>query len=172
MREDKQEYSCEIVNISPGGMAVLAPIEGNAGERIVVYLEQLGRIEGELTRTFPGGFALRIKATPYKREKIANQLTWLLNKDNLNLAEDRQYERITPRNPVTKMALPDGSVRNCRVLDVSLGGAAVSVHPKPELGDIVTLGLTRGRVVRHNGHGIGIEFLEIQDPATIERLFG
>ncbi len=58
MRQNKQEYSCQIINVSAGGIAILAPISGEMGERIVIYLDTLGRIEGEIVRINPDGFAL------------------------------------------------------------------------------------------------------------------
>ena len=172
MRESQEEYPCQVINMSPGDVAILTPVVGEAGERIVVYIDHIGRIEGEIVRQFDGGFALRIQATSYKREKIANQLTWLINRDRLNLAEDRRYERVVPKNPFTKITLPDGNQQNCRVLDVSLSGASVAINPKPAVGADVLLGLMRGRVVRHHEHGIGIQFLDVQDHAAIRRHFG
>ena len=50
MRENKQEYPCQIVNMSAGGTAVRASIAGDMGERIVIYLDILGRIEGDIVR--------------------------------------------------------------------------------------------------------------------------
>ncbi len=172
MRENKQEFPCQIVNMSPGGIAVRAPIIGELGERVVIYLDTMGRIEGKLVRAYEDGFALHLNASSYKREKIANQLTWLVNKNHLNLMEDRQHGRIVPKKTRAKISMIDGSTLDCQIQDVSLGGGAVAVEPKPDVGQLVTLGLTRGRVVRHTEQGISIKFLEIQDPASLERQFG
>lgn len=172
MRQNKEEYPCQIVNVSAGGVALRAPISGEIGERIVIYIDTLGRIEGEIVRSYPEGFALNLNASAYKREKIANQLTWLVNKDQLSRIEDRRHDRIIPKKTLTKLTLADGTSCECKILDVSLGGAAVMVEPKPDVGQLVTLGLTPGRVLRHTEHGISIEFLEIQDPASLERQFG
>lgn len=171
MRSDKQEFACQMLNISPGGIALAADTRGEVGERIVVYIDDLGRFEGELTRVFEGGFAITLCGTAYKREKIANQLTWLVNRDGLDLAEDRAHERIVPIKEHVKLVLADGTEHEARLLDVSLGGASVSVLPKPDVGELVVIGLIRGTVVRHHDQGIGIRFQEIQDPATIERHF-
>jgi hypothetical protein len=46
MRENKQEYPCQLINMSAGGMAMLAPVACDIDERIVAYLDNLGRIEG------------------------------------------------------------------------------------------------------------------------------
>ncbi len=172
MREDKEEYPCQIVNMSAGGMAILAPTAGALGEHLVVYVDQIGRVEGIVSRIFPEGFAVKIFATDYKREKIVNQLTWLVNRARLNMAEERTHERISPNRPNTQMTLLDGSVLPCQVLDISLSGASVAVDPRPPMGHPVVLGLTRGSIVRHHEQGVGIRFLDIQDPTTIKRQFG
>jgi hypothetical protein len=172
MRADKQEYACQVLNISAGGVALLAPAAGEFGEHIVIYLEGLGRFEGTVVRHFRRGFAVKLAGSAYKREKVVDRLTWLLNRDKLDIADDRAHERFTPAKRQIALTLADGSQRQARILDVSLGGASVHVLPKPAVGESVALGLIRGSVVRHHEHGIGIRFREIQDPTTIERQFG
>jgi hypothetical protein len=172
MREDKQEYPCQIINMSAGGMAMLAPVVCQDGERIVAYLDNLGRIEGVVVRNFEGGFAMRILASLHKRERIANLLTWLTNQKALGLGEERKHERVVPRINASKLILPNGDVHNCRVIDVSLSGASVACAVKPEIGTVVILGRMRGRVVRHHEQGVGLQFVELQDPDSLARTFG
>lgn len=172
MREDKQEYPCQVVNMSAGGMAMVAPVKCGDGERIVAYLDNLGRIEGVVVRSFEGGFAVRILASLYKRERIANLLTWLINQNALGLGEERKHDRIVPRINASKLILPNGDVHNCRVIDVSLSGASVACTIKPPLGTMVILGRMRGRVVRHHEQGMAIQFVELQDPDSLARTFG
>jgi len=107
MRKDKQEYPCEIVDMSAGGIAVKAQETGEIGERIIIYSENMGRIEGEVVRVFQNGFALKISASAYKREKTVNKLTWLINKDELNTLDNRQHNRFIPRKLATVLTMPD-----------------------------------------------------------------
>ena len=172
MREDKQEYPCQIINMSAGGMALLAPVPCQDGERIVAYLDNLGRIEGVVVRSFEGGFAVRILASLQKRERIANLLTWLTNQKSLGLGEERKHERVVPRINASKLILPDGAVHNCRVIDVSLSGASVACAVKPPMDTVVILGRMRGRVVRHHDQGVALQFVELQDPDSLARTFG
>jgi hypothetical protein len=151
---------------------MLSPVTCDEGERIVAYLDNLGRIEGVVTRSFEGGFAVRILASLYKRERIANLLTWLINQEALGLGEERKHERVVPRINASKLILPDGSVHNCRVIDVSLSGASVACTVKPPIGTQVVLGRMRGRVVRHHDQGIALQFVELQDPDSLARTFG
>jgi PilZ domain len=172
MREDKQEYPCQVINMSAGGMALLAPVTGQDGERVVAYLDNLGRIEGVVVRSFEGGFAMRIVASLHKRERIANLLTWLTNQQALGLGEERKHERVVPRINASKLILPDGAVHNCRVIDVSLSGASVACVIKPPIGTVVILGRMRSRVVRHHDQGAALQFVELQDPDSLARTFG
>src|ERR1700742_2728764 len=84
MLPDRREYPCQVINMSPGGVALLAPGIGNIGERVVVFFDHIGRIEGKITRLLDNGFAMTVGATPRKREKLAAQLTWLANREILN----------------------------------------------------------------------------------------
>ena len=50
MLADRQEYPCQSMDMSPGGLALVAPVLGQIGERVVCYLEQIGRVEGTIAR--------------------------------------------------------------------------------------------------------------------------
>ena len=99
MLSNRNEYPCQVVDMSPGDVRLLTPVAGDVGERVVAYVDHVGRIEGEITRILEGGFAMTLNATPRKRDKLASQLTWLANRHELNLPEDRRHERIIPKSP-------------------------------------------------------------------------
>ena len=170
MLTDRQEYPCQVVNMSPGGMAMIAPTIGKVGERVIAYVDHLGRLEGSIARTLVNGFAMTISATPRKRDKLAAQLTWLANRHILNLPEDRRHGRFVPRNAGSTLLLPNGSVIGCRIIDVSLSGAGIAVPSalRPDIGAMVTLGKVTGRVVRQLEEGFAIEFTRLQHPDLIE----
>ncbi|MGH6748320.1 MAG: PilZ domain-containing protein [Methyloceanibacter sp.] len=172
MRENREEYPCQVVEMSAGGMTLLAPVTCEEGERIVAYLDNLGRIEGVVVRPIEGGFAARILATDTKRERIVNLLTWLINQKRLNLHDGRKHERIVPRIGASKVILPSGDVHDCRVLDVSLSGASIACAVKPPKETAIVLARIRGRIVRHHDKGVAIKFVDLQDPDSIARSFG
>jgi c-di-GMP-binding flagellar brake protein YcgR len=168
MLADRREFPCQVMNMSPGGMAIIAPVNGRAGERVIVYVDHIGRVEGTVVREFENGFAMSISATPRKRDKLASQLTWLANRHILGLPEDRRHGRITPKNPITKLTLPDGKTMTCRLIDMSLSGAAVATEERPTIGSLVHLGKVQARVVRHLEQGFAAEFTRLQDPDILE----
>lgn len=161
MLSDRHEYPCQSLDMSPGGVAVIAPVIGEIGERVVCYFDHIGRLEGAIVRRLENGFALAVNVPISKREKIAEQLTWLANWQWLGMPEDRRHERIAPRNPRTTLILPGGEERPARLQDISQSGAAVITDLKLPLGSGVTLGKTAGRVVRTFGAGLAIEFSRI-----------
>ncbi len=168
MLADRREFPCQVVNMSPGGMALIAPISGAAGERIIAYVDHLGRLEGHVARTFQNGFAMTISATARKRDKLAAQLTWLANRHILGLPEDRRHGRIVPRNPIGRLIMPNGVNLACRIIDVSQSGAGIASDQRPQIGVLVTLGKVQGRVVRHLEDGFAIEFTRLQHPDFLE----
>lgn len=168
MLPDRREFPCQVINMSPGGLALLAPGIGNVGDRVVAYLDHIGRVEGRITRIIDNGFAMTVGATPRKRDKLAAQLTWLANRDILNLPEDRRHDRIVPRNPIAVLTLDNGTKMTCRIIDLSLSGAAISAEHKPPVGALVTLGRVQARVVRNLEDGFAIEFVHAQPVETLE----
>ena len=169
MLEDRREYPCQTQNVSPGSLAVLTPVVGRMGERVVAYVDHIGRIEGKIVRTFNGGFAMSINATSRKKDKLAAKLTWLANRHELNLPEDRRHDRVTPKTPTTVVTLPDGREYTARIVDVSLSGLALHVEVKPPIGSPMLAGKIRARVVRHFEEGIAVEFVAQQTVASLEQ---
>src|SRR3569832_421244 len=168
MLPDRREFPCQESNMSPGGLALLAPGIGNVGDRVVAYLDHIGRVEGKITRIIDNGFAMTIGATPRKRDKLAAQLAWLANRDILNLPGARRHDRIVPRNPIAVLTLEDGTKMTCRIIDLSLSGAAIGAETRPPMKSQVMLGRVAARVVRNLEDGFAIEFVHPQLADTLE----
>ena len=147
MLSDRREYPCQVVNMSPGGIAMAAPVIGAPGERVIAYVDHLGRLEGLIVRMIDNGFAMTVSATPRKR-----------------LPEARRHGRIVPRKQSGRLRLPNGIIVPCRIIDISESGCAVALpHDlRPEVNSPVTIGRVPGRVVRHIEDGLAIEFSRLQ----------
>ena len=158
MLSNRQEYPCQSADFSPGGVALVAPVIGAIGERVVCYFEHLGRIEGQIVRHTDTGFAITINATPRKRDKLASQLTWLANRHELGLPEDRRHERIVPIQKNVTLRLDEGFSVAGKLIDVSLSGAGIALDVRPAIGLGVVVGNTPARVVRHFTDGIAVQF--------------
>lgn len=167
MLADRSEYPCQVLEMSPGDAVVIAPAAGVEGEKVIVYLDHIGRVEGIILSKMDGGFLMDISASARKRDKMAAQLTWLANKDILNLPEDRRHERVVPDNRHSTVVLDDGRRYNCKIIDISLSGAAIELAVRPATGTPITLGRMRARVARHFDNGVGVEFVSSQEMLTV-----
>jgi len=167
MLANRSEFPCQVLEMSPGDAIVIAPVAGNPGEKVIAYLDHLGRVEGSILESIEGGFTMDVAASPRKRDKMAAQLTWLANKDVLNLPEDRRHERVVPDNRDSTVVLDDGRRYNCKIIDISLSGAAIELAVRPAMGTPVTLGRMRARVVRHFQDGVAVEFTSAQEMLTV-----
>ncbi|HVW93813.1 MAG TPA: PilZ domain-containing protein [Devosia sp.] len=163
MLADRREFPCQVLEMSPGDAIVIAPVPGVVGEKVIAYLDNIGRVEGQILDTIEGGFVMNIEASPRKRDKMAAQLTWLANKDVLGLPEDRRHERVVPDNRHSTVVLDDGRRYNCKIIDISLSGAAIELAVRPAMGTPVTLGRMRAKVVRHFQDGVAVEFVSAQE---------
>ena len=171
MRENKQEYPCRLCNISVGGASVYSPVNLDVGERVIAYFDHIGGLEGTVVRLFKDGFAIDLIATRHKKEKLAAQITWLINKSEFSGIEERRHERVMVGGKFLTLKLDEGIAIECRVIDVSLSGAAIETNARPPIGAEVMLGKLRCRVIRHLGKGLGLQFLDIQKPKAVRRYF-
>ncbi len=160
MRSDRKEFDCESIDASTDGIAFASDAGVQPGERIVAYLNQIGRVEGRVTQIFARGFAIQMNVPAAKRNKLATQLAWLANRQSLGLPEERRHERIAPRDRYTILRLDNGREYTATLIDVSTSGAALNVDCEPPIGAHVFVGATPAEVVRHVNCGIAVQFLD------------
>ncbi len=172
MRGDRNEYPCLLKDISVGGASLVSDGAVEAGEKIVAYFDHIGGLEGVVTRTFDKGFAFQFKVSAHKREKLAAQITWLINRDAMPEATGRQHERIGASGRKTKLKLDDGLVIDVTVIDFSATGASLGTSARPQLGANVFVGKFNAVVRRHHDNGIGIQFSEMHDLEVLKHSFG
>jgi PilZ domain len=168
MLEDRREFPCQAIDMSPGGLALIAPACGRKGERVVAYLDHVGRLEGLIAQILPGGFSMTIVATQRKRDKLAAQLTWLANHHILDMPEDRRHQRISDPDQMVALVLPDGAQEQCAIVDLSISGVAVVSLSRPPMGSTVRVGKAPGRVVRYLDNGFAVEFSRVQNPELLK----
>src|ERR1700758_4549589 len=92
MLPDRREFPCQVLDMSAGGIALLAPVIAAQSDQGIAYIDQIGRLEGFVARHIPDGFAMTLVATGRKRDKLAAQLEWFANRGDL--PENRRHDRI------------------------------------------------------------------------------
>jgi hypothetical protein len=172
MRPNRHEYPCKMSNITTDGAAISSPVGVEEGERIVAYFDYLGGLEGTVVRVIEGGFAMQFKITAHKREKLAAQLVSLIDRSTVSGLE-RRHERYAVATQRTKpVVLDSGETFECEIADISISGASLRTGMRPAIGSDLTLGRLRGRVVRHDQQGIGVQFTGIGASEALRRHFG
>ena len=159
MLDDGREFACRTVDISLGGLWLETRAKAGLGDRVVVYLDHFGRLEGRVVRVSMTGFALRLVLPNARRKRLAELLMWHANRADVGAEEDRRHRRIVPRSDRTIIELLDRSTIPARIIDVSVSGACIAVATRPPVGARVVVGRTTSTVVRHCSEGIAVQFL-------------
>lgn len=154
--ENRQERPCLIVNISAGGALLRAKSAPAAGEKIVLYVDQVGRFEADVIRSDNQTFAVSYEKRRAGNAKTADNLTEIMNRGPR--ATDRRKNPRIEQDATTTVRLEDGNLRECAILDISLTGASLEISPRPPLGTRVVLGRTTAKVVRRHDKGVGVVF--------------
>ncbi len=164
---DSRESRCTISDLSPGGASIACETVPEAGTPVVLYVDNFGRFEGTVVRRDGYGFGVSFVCTPSKRERTAEQLTLFMNKTLVDDSVLRRHERSNQKG-FAKFTRADGQIVQCEVMDISVGGVSLKTDVKPPIGEFVLIAQIAGRVARHHGEGIGIEFVgqeKAQEPA-------
>jgi hypothetical protein len=160
MWSDSTEFEARMVDLCGGGVSLKTDASFNVGDKIIIYIDEIGRLSGEVNRPTEDGFAARIKLVPQKLDRVVDQLTWVANYKRLGLSDERKSNRRAVSGKL-KATYEDGTVSECSIIDISLLGVALHTHgQRPEIGSRVVVGSKLGRCARYVDHGFAIEFIK------------
>ena len=153
-----EEHDCRTLDISPGDARIATPAKGHVGDRLIVYLNEVGRVEAEIVRTLEAAtYAIQFNVSAHKRERIAEHLMILINPTS-GVEDERRHGRYGG-NGVLPVQLEDGTAIPCEILDFSLVGLAVkTAKVRPLIGAWVKIGNQYGRVSRYIDGGFAVDF--------------
>ncbi len=152
------EQDCRTADISPGDVRIVSPQPPKVGERVVIYLEGIGRVSGQVARRCgEGEVAVIFDFTAHKREKMAEMLTLIINRD---LGVEGPMRAPTGEGGArVRLEFETGQAYEGEILDFSLAGLTVRTgRPPPLLGVWVRAGNVYGRVARLIEGGFAIDF--------------
>lgn len=153
------EYEGRLVNISPGGMALIADTRAAPGDAAVIRIKDLDVIEGTVARTFPDGFAVSFLLSKRRRAVLTEKLMLMNNAAFADgLADRRSAPRHKDGNSRTVCRLADGTALYVKIVDMSVNGVSVDAPRRPAIGAEIHIGRQRGVVVRHTPRGFVIVY--------------
>lgn len=168
MLRSSEEYPCHTFEMSVGDVALFAPVKATPGEKVVLYLNELGRFVGTATATTEPGFEMLFQLSQKKRDRLADQLTWFANRFALEIADQRRHERVVPLMELAVLRLSKYVEHIIRIRSLSLSGVAILTDERPPVGARVVIGSTPATVVRHFDEGIACEFVKKFRPGEID----
>lgn len=164
LSSDGVEFEAMTVDVCAGGLRISLARPLQLGEHVVLYIDEIGRVEGRIARVLRDfGYAIAFTIPLRKRDKIADQLTWLINRDRLKLTDERETggERKPGRGQVVATYGAGVSIA-CAVSDVSLFGVALKTSgPRPLIGERVKVGDRAGTCIRYIEGGFAVDFRTI-----------
>jgi len=163
---DGQTLDCKVLDISAGGAAVQCDGYFPQGDRVVLHIPRFGRFEGKVVLHQKGVLRLAFLIGEGVQGLLKDMLALFVAKDVAGTADLRERKR----DPVIRAGFivrASGKRLKCGVLDVSLEGVSLRTTARPAVGEIVNLGHSWGKVVRHHEGGFAIQFVkEIPEKAA------
>lgn len=158
-----EETTCSVTRITADDMHVACQLSVTPGDRVIVYLEALGRVEGTVSGLGSGSFALKTDLQVRQLERLTERLGEFLESRKSGI-ERRQAIRREPTaaelQENTRMKTDSNVEVPCTVLDISVTGAHLETGTRPPIGANIFVGRMTGRIVRHTTQGVGIEFIK------------
>lgn len=155
---DGQEHSCRTLNLSPGDARIRTTARLRIGDKIIMYLNEMGRIEADVLREIDadGTYGLRFRVGRHKLERHVDILMGLLYpwaKDD----DQRRHPRAAATGTVD-VRTAAGRMIACQVVDLSTVGIGLATTAqRPLLGEWVFVGGKAGRVARYFEGGFAID---------------
>lgn len=155
---EESEQPCHVIDLSAGGARVICEDVPPCATYVILYVDGFGRFPAVTTRYSDGAIGLRFDMSEHQRRHLTRQIKAFLEVGMMGVTNLRRTRRVSVP-PLGPLLREDGQEGACTIRDVSLQGMFVETDMRPPLGEVVSLGHYRGRVVRHEAKGIAIQFI-------------
>jgi len=162
---EESEQTCQVIDLSASGARVVCEDVPPTSTYVILYVNGFGRFPAVTTRFLDGAIGLRFDMTEHKRARFSSQIKAFLQAGIVGVTNLRRYKRV-PVPAEGTFVRANGDQVACAIRDFSLQGTFIETQCRPPLGEIIALGHHQGRVVRHDGDGIAIQFLTTRGRST------
>lgn len=166
MTVDRREHVGTLIDISAHGALLESAFIPYKGEKIVAYIDHIGRFEGEVVRRGEKTFAIQMMLSMAKRERLKHAIdrffqTRIPKPQWSGRRVAKADRRNTPRQAVPGgrelTAYVDGNIAfRCKVVNMSLTGIEILTSAALEIGQDIRVGRFEGRIVRQTKSGYAI----------------
>ena len=161
--KNNNEQTGQLVDIGAGGMRIATKRIPDLQDRVICYVDHLGRFEGEIIRLEHGHFALKMLLSEAKAERLDLSLTKFFDthhKDapvsdrRLNSQERRRSPRCASNGgEILEAFNQKKQAFQCQVSNISLQGIEIETKAHLSVGESVTVGMFHGYVIRITNTG-------------------
>lgn len=151
------EIDCIVTDLSPGGAGVDTTIIPPVGTEVVLYIEGFDRFAGSIARISANGAGIKFNCSEYKQARTAEKIYCYLIGEPLPKTSTRSARRAALPS-ARELQRENGEKAGFDVIDISLTGAALRTRSRPVIGEVITIGSVKGRVVRYVDNGFAVEF--------------
>lgn len=154
-----EEYPCQFRCVTLTRGEVISQKTGDPGEVIVSYIDRIGIVLGVIENVTADGFSVIFKISKLRHDRILARLEWHATRA-LEHIELRNGARIVPVHKDVTIKTVEDYLLPGEIIDISLSGASISLSSKrrPPVGQTVTVGRRKARVVRLVHDGIAVQF--------------
>ena len=149
---------CTLIDISPGGAAVSCRQNLASGDTVVLFVDELGKFDGAVAECTDERVSIRFDQSERARKRAMEKIA-LFRHGHLREVPAVKAVPYAYDPVMSRFSWSDGRTVACEILDISLTEASLRTDTRPRLNDIIHIGLSAARVVRHHADGIGIEFI-------------
>lgn len=159
------EIDCIVTDLSPGGAGIDATIIPPVGTKIVLYVERFDRFSGSIARISKDRAGIKFDCSEYKQARTAEKIYCYLIGEPLPKTSTRSARRAALPT-ARELRRDNGETAGFDVIEISLTGAALRTRSRPVIGEIITFGTVKARVVRYIEEGFAVEFSR-QSPSMV-----
>ncbi len=176
LAEDQTEHRGMSVDLSHRGIRIQSGFIPNKDERIIAYLDSIGRFEGIVVRRTDDDFAIAMRLSDAKldRLKASIDMFFARHAPNVPISDRRQgadgrreFSRpdlVTNRH-VNGMTA-EGECFLCNILNISLDGIEIETVARLAIGETLKIGMFTGVVIRQTTGGYTIRTRSVSDRKT------
>jgi hypothetical protein len=154
---------CQVLDLSGGGASIRCEDPPPLHTYVILWIGGFGRLEAVTKRFVDGELGLQFVFREAKRQRLLSDIYNYAKAGIGGTPNLRRHARL-PSISKVRITLPGGDELPCEVIDVSMRGLSLRTATRPPIDDPISIGRKYGRVVRHHGEGIAVEFsAEITD---------
>ncbi len=164
---DNSEQHGSLSDISAGGMRIQTHYLPKLNEKVICYIDHLGRYEGVVIRLEQEHFAVKMSLSKQKQERFELSLMryFQMYAPNAKISDRRLAEQdrrkaeryVNHVNDIIVGQTAQGTPFQCRVRNISLTGIEIETNAELTLGEDLKIGMFAGKIIRNTKKGYAIE---------------